>query len=757
MKNTIKAVSLVLTALMLSSLALPASAAKVGDVVGEAVHTDIVTYINGQPVESFNINWETAVIVEDLADYGFNVVWDPTPGSRQLRVTRAYGKEFSNSFKPAASAHPNGSHAFDVLHTDIVTYFDGQKIDSFNVNGRTIVYVDDINKFYGSRYVYDNDSRTLSLTLKDSGAPAAAPSAGNGANYQWSFDYAQSETDSVLNNGFSWSLRAIGSNKFRVTSSEGAYKAISGLNISGTGVTFSVPRSTTVIGDTLNRLNSLIMLTNVPKYRPVDRSSYNKNLLSQIYSVKINGSPASGVLEYSEDPSTLNYTFTFDAPVAYSDISTVDIAVGEIKTAAENAKVVDFINDKLPQSYAVTSGGSFTLINLQAIDNSFRLPRLDLSTAQADALNEQIVSDFNNYAFIDGKTNGSYYNALKASSPTSGYAMLSSDAYGRRVDYETSVSDGVLTIVVSYSTTPLDASPYTDKYTYLYDTATGTWSRSNAVERNYITSSSEYGKLVSSSINDFRGNFVSAFLSGDTTLLESLCGVSAGLYSDYKSIIFGRYAITAAENGDYVQLTFNALTGNDSVPAGMHTWKIYQSSSYVSFMPDTGSAAQAVDNSEADRAVQIWLQTGVYYAVTDASALSGEELATYKRHVFNYMVTTFGSVSPLTLNIYGQQWFGVNFTSDDLAEFSSSLDASGSFSGPVGTIFSRVYDILSDTQGANGTVFVKVKFYADWSRTIESDTVTFTLKPANVGGGTSYYVVSATVESSGVAPVLGQN
>lgn len=761
MKRTMKAVSLILTVIMLSALAaLPVSAAKVGDVVGEVAHTDIVTYINNQPIESFNINWETAVIVEDLAKYGFNVVWDPTPGNRQLRVTRAYDKAFQNTFRPTASTHPNGTHAFDVLYTDIVTYFDGHKVDSFNVNGRTIVYVNDINKYYGQTYSYNDGTRTLSLTLKSgSAAPAPAPAPTSGSeSYKWSYDYAISDVSTTLNNGFSFSMKSTGANRFRLSSSDGAYKAVSNLNISGTGVTFTIPKATNVIGDTLSRLNALIMTTNTAKYRTVDKSAYNKNLLSQVYSVKLNGSAASGILEYTEDDTGLNYTFTFDTPVAYADIDTVDIRVGDIKTAAENAKVVDYINDKLPQSFAVTSGGSFSLVNIRTIDNSFRLPRLDLTTAQAQSLNSQIATDFNSYTFIDGKTNGSYYNALKTASPTGGYGVLGTGTYGRTVDYDTTLSsDGVLTITVSYTTTPVDGSPYTDRYSYLYNTSTGTWTRSTQIERNYSTSVSQYGELIKSSINDFRSNFIAAFVSGDTALLESLCGVSSGLYSGYKSIVFGQYAYTLSSDGGYVQLTFNALTGTDAVPAGLHTWKIYQTNSRVSFLPDTGSAPQTVTNTEADAAVKRWLESGVYYAVTDASSLVSDELVTYKNHIFNYMVSTFGSVSPLTLRVYGQQWFGVTFTDEDMLRYSQSSDASGNFTKAYGSSFSRVFDILSDTQGVNGTLFVKVQFYADWSRTIKSDVVTFTLKSAPVSGGTAYYVAGAVVESSGVAPVLGQN
>ncbi len=164
-----------LAAMMLAAMIVPVSAYKVGDKVSSYAYTDIVTYINDTPIESFNINWETAVIVEDLVNYGFNVAWDP--GARTLKVTRSAGKPFAASYKPAASGHKNGDYAGDVLYTDIVTYFDGKKVESFNINGRTIVYVNDIADFYAQpgTYRYDNAKRTLSLSLGGSSAPAPAP------------------------------------------------------------------------------------------------------------------------------------------------------------------------------------------------------------------------------------------------------------------------------------------------------------------------------------------------------------------------------------------------------------------------------------------------------------------------------------------------------------------------------------------------------------------------------------------------------
>ena len=58
--------------------------AKTGDIVGKAVNTDIVAYINGLPIPSYNINGYTGIVVEDLEKYGFDIWYSDS--ERVLRV-----------------------------------------------------------------------------------------------------------------------------------------------------------------------------------------------------------------------------------------------------------------------------------------------------------------------------------------------------------------------------------------------------------------------------------------------------------------------------------------------------------------------------------------------------------------------------------------------------------------------------------------------------------------------------------------------
>ncbi len=162
--------------MIVCGLPLTASAANVGDIIDYVLYTDITTYINGYYIPSYNINGYTAVVVEDLLYYGFDVIWDGA--AKTLKVTRNYAREFCppDTYKPTKNTHKVGDRAMPVLYTDIVTYFAGDQVTSYNVDGRTIAYVDDLAlKFENRSYVWDNTTRTLKLELAAGGSASAGP------------------------------------------------------------------------------------------------------------------------------------------------------------------------------------------------------------------------------------------------------------------------------------------------------------------------------------------------------------------------------------------------------------------------------------------------------------------------------------------------------------------------------------------------------------------------------------------------------
>lgn len=134
-----------------------------------------MAYIDGQPINSYNIDGNTAVVVEQLDKYGFEIYWDG--GSRELQVSRDTSKYVSGGNFTSSGANVKvGTAIMDVYYTDIRTYLNGCLCDSYNVGGQTIVYLDDLNTIYGGGYNWNGSDKTLSLTLDDEVHYAELPS-----------------------------------------------------------------------------------------------------------------------------------------------------------------------------------------------------------------------------------------------------------------------------------------------------------------------------------------------------------------------------------------------------------------------------------------------------------------------------------------------------------------------------------------------------------------------------------------------------
>jgi len=118
-----KLLFLAVTLFILFSVFINANAQ--GKVTGMVLNTDIIAYINGFPIPSYNINGWTGIVAEDLTDYGFDVFWDAE--QRELFISYYKNPDFkiTADYVPQKSDMPVGSHLMDVFQTDIKTYVDG--------------------------------------------------------------------------------------------------------------------------------------------------------------------------------------------------------------------------------------------------------------------------------------------------------------------------------------------------------------------------------------------------------------------------------------------------------------------------------------------------------------------------------------------------------------------------------------------------------------------------------------------------------
>lgn len=162
MKKITKLISAILIFVLMCSVASGAFAYSNGAVIGKACYTDIKATINGYDIASYNVDGYTYIVAEDLRYYGFDVVWSPY--SRTLSVTRNGSYYPSTNYTaPFITQDLVGKKSYNLLYTDIQTYVNGSWVQSYNINGRTIIRFDALSAFGSVWWVQQSKDIGLSL------------------------------------------------------------------------------------------------------------------------------------------------------------------------------------------------------------------------------------------------------------------------------------------------------------------------------------------------------------------------------------------------------------------------------------------------------------------------------------------------------------------------------------------------------------------------------------------------------------------
>lgn len=136
------------------------------EIVDKVLSTNIGCLIDDMPIESYNINDYTFVVAEDLKGYGFDVIWDAD--ERTLKIKHNVHKIYE---MPLDVARINirkkdiiqRKHIYDVYETDIKTYLEEVQIPAYNINGKTLIQVDNLAQ-YGTFNYYD-DIRIVDIKI----------------------------------------------------------------------------------------------------------------------------------------------------------------------------------------------------------------------------------------------------------------------------------------------------------------------------------------------------------------------------------------------------------------------------------------------------------------------------------------------------------------------------------------------------------------------------------------------------------------
>ena len=129
----------ILLALIITSQV--SASARVGAVVGKALHTDIVVYVNNYAIPSYAVNGQSVIVAEDLRNFGFDVEW--FKDERKLQIKRNSSLEPQKMF--FSKEQPTGTKFADIFLTDIKVYAEGTLIKSYAMNGYTMIPIEELN------------------------------------------------------------------------------------------------------------------------------------------------------------------------------------------------------------------------------------------------------------------------------------------------------------------------------------------------------------------------------------------------------------------------------------------------------------------------------------------------------------------------------------------------------------------------------------------------------------------------------------
>ncbi len=161
------------TIILACALALSAGSAANAETGGAPIYsTDILTYMDGAPIQGYAIDGRMMICLEDLANYGFSVCYNDE--ARALFVNKNGSTDAG--FYPEIERGTVGGVVGYTYETDIRAYVNGYEVAAENIGGRLAACAEDLAAAEGSirnftftypavslRYTYDDAARALYL------------------------------------------------------------------------------------------------------------------------------------------------------------------------------------------------------------------------------------------------------------------------------------------------------------------------------------------------------------------------------------------------------------------------------------------------------------------------------------------------------------------------------------------------------------------------------------------------------------------
>ncbi len=220
--------------------------------------------------------------------------------------------------------------------------------------------------------------------------------------------------------------------------------------------------------------------------------------------------------------------------------------------------------------------------------------------------------------------------------------------------------------------------------------------------------------------DDPRLQYVRAFVTADTALLEQTCGVEAGMYAPYRTLDLAAWFawIDSAEGHDQLKFAFYPVH-TDVEAFRVNAWNegfVYEGplGAYLSRpRPDSsfGEAAKAVSG----------LLTGYMPPILPTTDDMDEDTRFWLTcYIFHKLGSEYNGVEE-NYRLYAKTHFGI----DDFTPEEVHVKFTCAHGGSV-----QLLDIIGSEE-RNGETAVTVQFYADPSRTVKSHVFEYTVKKAD--------------------------
>ncbi len=155
-------------------------AENIGDAIQPIYATDILTCVDGIPIQSYNIGGQTMIALEDLENYGFTIAYDNR--IRTLFVNKTH--EIPKDFFPSISHGTVGEICGYTYETDICAYVNGEFVPTQNIGGKLCAVAEVLGdrtlywkygmycSAYCMGYSYNDNERMLYLTSSPDDEPS---------------------------------------------------------------------------------------------------------------------------------------------------------------------------------------------------------------------------------------------------------------------------------------------------------------------------------------------------------------------------------------------------------------------------------------------------------------------------------------------------------------------------------------------------------------------------------------------------------